>query len=48
VAGDGHDNSTILAESIYREGLRNVTAGAETHSLQRGIMKGVRCNRRRA
>ena len=33
--------ATILAESIYREGLRNVTAGANPTSLQRGIMKGV-------
>jgi chaperonin GroEL len=31
----------VLAESIYREGLRNVTAGANPTSLQRGIMKAV-------
>jgi len=41
VAGDGTTTATILAESIYREGLRNVTAGANPTSLQRGIMKGV-------
>src|SRR6201990_3672545 len=41
VAGDGTTTATILAESIYREGLRNVTAGANPPSLQRGIMKGV-------
>src|SRR3954452_832681 len=41
VAGDGTTTATILAESIYREGLRNVTAGANPTSLQRGITKGV-------
>jgi chaperonin GroEL len=41
VAGDGTTTATILAESIYKEGLRNVTAGANPTSLQRGIMKGV-------
>src|SRR5205807_1218644 len=41
VAGDGTTTATILAESIYREGLRNVTAGANPTSLQRGIMKGA-------
>src|SRR6266567_3669901 len=41
VAGDGTTTATVLAESIYREGLRNVTAGANPTSLQRGIMKGV-------
>jgi chaperonin GroEL len=41
VAGDGTTTATILAESIYREGLRNVTAGANPTSLQRGIMKAV-------
>jgi len=39
VAGDGTTTATVLAESIYREGLRNVTAGANSISLQRGIMK---------
>src|SRR6266567_5344902 len=41
VASDGTTTATILAESIYREGLRNVTAGANPTSLQRGIMKAV-------
>src|SRR5260370_1300834 len=41
VAGDATTTATILAESIYREGLRNVTAGANPTSLQRGIMKAV-------
>jgi chaperonin GroEL len=41
VAGDGTTTATVLAESIYREGLRNVTAGANPTSLQRGIMRAV-------
>ncbi|MFS6555661.1 TCP-1/cpn60 chaperonin family protein, partial [Parabacteroides distasonis] len=41
VAGDGTTTATVLAESIYREGLRNVTAGANPISLQRGIMKAA-------
>ena len=41
VAGDGTTTATVLAESVYREGLRNVTAGANTISLQRGIMKAA-------
>ncbi|MEY2493064.1 MAG: chaperonin GroEL [Verrucomicrobiota bacterium] len=41
IAGDGTTTATVLAESIYKEGLRNVTAGANPTSLQRGIMKGV-------
>src|SRR5438034_5385029 len=41
VAGDGTTTATVLAQSIYREGLRNVTAGANPTSLQRGIMKAV-------
>src|ERR1700726_1854067 len=41
VAGDGPTTATVLAESIFREGLRNVTAGANPTSLQRGIMKAV-------
>ena len=38
VAGDGTTTATVLAEAIYREGLRNVTAGANPTDLQRGIM----------
>jgi chaperonin GroEL len=41
IAGDGTTTATVLAESIYREGLRNVTAGANPTSLQRGIQKAV-------
>jgi chaperonin GroEL len=41
VAGDGTTTATVLAESIYSEGLRNVTAGANPTSLQRGIMKAT-------
>jgi len=41
VAGDGTTTATVLAEAIFREGLKNVTAGANPTSLQRGIMKAV-------
>src|SRR4026209_2599193 len=41
VAGDGTTTATVLAEAIYREGLKNVTAGANPTSLQRGIQKAV-------
>ncbi|MEO0079053.1 MAG: chaperonin GroEL [candidate division WOR-3 bacterium] len=41
VAGDGTTTATILAESIYREGLKNVTAGANSMALKRGIDKAV-------
>ncbi len=41
-AGDGTTTATVLAEAIYREGLRNVTAGANPMDLKRGIEKGVR------
>jgi chaperonin GroEL len=40
-AGDGTTTATILAEAIYREGLKNVTAGANPMSLKRGIEKAV-------
>ena len=40
-AGDGTTTATVLAEAIYREGLRNVTAGASPISIQRGIQKAV-------
>src|SRR6201989_1176917 len=39
--GDGTTTATVLAESIYKEGLRNVTAGANPTSLQRGIQKAA-------
>ena len=41
VAGDGTTTATLLAESIFREGLRNVTAGANPMALKRGIDKAV-------
>jgi chaperonin GroEL len=41
IAGDGTTTATILAESIYTEGLRNVTAGANPMSLKRGIDAAV-------
>jgi len=41
VAGDGTTTATILAASIYKEALRNVTAGANPMSLKRGIDKAV-------
>jgi chaperonin GroEL len=37
IAGDGTTTATVLAEAIYKEGLKNVTAGANPTSLQRGI-----------
>jgi chaperonin GroEL len=41
VAGDGTTTATALAEAIFREGLKNVTAGANPTSLQRGITQAV-------
>ncbi len=41
VAGDGTTTATILAEAIYKESLKNVTAGANPMSLKRGIDKAV-------
>lgn len=40
-AGDGTTTATILAQSIFREGSRNVTAGANPMALKRGIEKAV-------
>ncbi len=40
-AGDGTTTATVLAEAIYSEGLRNVAAGANPISLQRGMKKAV-------
>ena len=40
-AGDGTTTATLLAESIFREGLKNVTAGANPMSLKRGVEKAV-------
>ncbi|MFA5356048.1 MAG: chaperonin GroEL [Candidatus Omnitrophota bacterium] len=41
IAGDGTTTATVLAEAIYREGLKNVTAGANPMALKRGIEKAV-------
>ncbi len=41
VAGDGTTTATVLAEAIFREGLRNVTAGANPMAIKRGIEKAV-------
>lgn len=41
-AGDGTTTATVLAEAIYSEGLRNVTAGANPMDLKRGIEKAVK------
>ena len=41
VAGDGTTTATVLAEAIYRNGLRSVTAGASPIHIQRGVQKAV-------
>ena len=41
VAGDGTTTATLLAEAIYREGLKNITAGANPMALKRGIDKAT-------
>ena len=41
VAGDGTTTATVLAEAIFKQGLRNVTAGANPMDLKRGIEKAV-------
>src|SRR3712207_3279573 len=41
LAGDGTTTATVLAQAIFREGLKNVTAGANPMSLKRGIDKAV-------
>jgi len=41
IAGDGTTTATILAEGIFKEGLKNVTAGANPMALKRGIEKAV-------
>ena len=40
-AGDGTTSATVLADAIFREGLKNVTAGANPMALKRGIDKAV-------
>src|SRR5215475_13453750 len=41
VAGDGTTTATVLAEAIYREGLKMIAAGSDPMALTRGIQKGV-------
>src|SRR5258707_13034371 len=41
IAGDGTTTATVLAQAIYREGAKNVTAGANPMALKRGIEKAV-------
>ncbi|MDQ3804364.1 MAG: chaperonin GroEL [Acidobacteriota bacterium] len=41
IAGDGTTTATVLAQAIYREGVKNVTAGANPMRLQRGLQLGV-------
>jgi chaperonin GroEL len=41
VAGDGTTTATVLAEAIFREGLKNVTAGSSPMGIKRGIDKAV-------
>src|SRR5437870_7383778 len=42
VAGDGTTTATVLAQAIYREGIKNVTAGANPMEVKRGIELAVR------
>src|SRR6187551_114542 len=42
VAGDGTTTATVLAQAIYREGVKSVTAGANPMELKRGIEKAVK------
>src|ERR1700731_2455804 len=41
VAGDGTTTATVLAQAIYREGIKNVTAGANPMAMKRGIEKAI-------
>jgi chaperonin GroEL len=41
LAGDGTTTATVLAQAIFREGLKNVTAGANPMAIKRGIERGV-------
>src|SRR5437763_9660498 len=41
VAGDGTTTATVLAEAIYREGLKAVAAGSDPMAVSRGVQKGV-------
>src|SRR5688500_7683794 len=41
LAGDGTTTATVLAQAVFRGGLRNVTAGANPMALQRGLERAV-------
>ena len=41
IAGDGTTTATVLAQAIYREGAKNVTAGANPMAIKRGIERAV-------
>src|SRR5260221_11097379 len=41
VAGDGTTTATVLAEAIYREGLKHIAAGADPMAMTRGIQRSV-------
>src|SRR5207244_8250058 len=43
VAGDGTTTATVLAQAIFREGLKTVAAGANPIAVKRGIDKAVAC-----
>ena len=47
-AGDGTTTATVLAQAIFGEGLKNVTAGANPMAIKRGIDKGARRRSRRS
>ena len=41
VAGDGTTTATVIAEALFKEALKNITAGADAMALARGVQKGV-------
>ena len=45
VAGDGTTTATLLAEAIYREGLKNLTAGANAMALKAGVVDPAKVTR---
>lgn len=44
VAGDGTTTATVLAQAIFREGVKTISAGANPMALKRGIDKAVACD----
>jgi chaperonin GroEL len=46
IAGDGTTTATVLAQAIYREGAKNVVAGANPMDIKRGIEKAVEAGQR--